>query len=485
MAYRSLPGESVCEATVAEAVPDRLTRAFDFAAAALGVLVCAALAFLAVNEPWVSDDFSVALVVQEHPGLWDTVSHWYQTWTGRFSTSALVWLAVQIRPVYGVVIWLGLLLLVVLTFALPMGRFPRATKADLSVLGLVMTTYWFGLPALEETVFWTTGSVVYLWPTVAALLFLYQYRRWDPAAEAPRRGPVPSAMLVVAVFALGVFVGASQEQVLVACGFYLVLMAWRASRARQARNIPAHLWAGAVGLVVAGFVSITAPGNAERLSAVPDQNLPETLLASTKYAVHILVDWLPPMMPWLLCFLLLAIPVARTAGHAAAENGRALSEWWVWVLLGLSTAGTLMLHPYFAAERTAMILAVFLVVAAISLQEAGGSEPAVQQFPLAAASAVLCLFLAITAGDVMLSGWQARELRLGQLEREQRVVLLKEAGERNLTLAPLRHDALRRGVIWNDGTTDATFWINQLVASWYGVDSVVIAEGAPQGALGP
>ncbi len=85
----------------------------------------------------------------------------------------------------------------------------------------------------------------------------------------------------------------------------------------------------------------------------------------------------------------------------------------------------------------------------------------------------------------MLSGWQARELRLGQLEREQRVVLLKEAGERNLTLAPLRHDALRRGVIWNDGTTDATFWINQLVASWYGVDSVVIAEGAPQGALGP
>ncbi|MRS12163.1 MAG: hypothetical protein EG823_03720 [Actinobacteria bacterium] len=468
-------------ATVVDSAAGRVGYLVDRFAAAAAVFALSALGFLALNEPWVSDDFSGALFLKEHPGLWDTVSTGYLTWTGRFASSAFSWLACQIRPVYGIVIWSGLLLLVVMTFALARGRLPRPQRADLYVLAVVLASYWFGLPAIEETVFWTSGSVVYLWPAVAALSFLYLYRRLDSDVEPQKRpGAVATGASVLGMLVLGVVVGASQEQVLAASLLYVALLAWRAARSGRLRRIPVRFWAGAGGLVAAGAVSLAAPGNSQRLEAIPAESMLRALVESAKYTVHILVDWLPPLMPWLACLALLAVPVTVIGqiGVRAASPRRLLSRWWVWALLGVSTVVTMMVHPYFAAERTVMFLGVFLVVAAVSLMGEATRGTILERLPARTASGVVCLLLVIVAGDAALSGWQARELRLGQLEREQRVAELKEQGVRDITLASLTNDLPRRGVMWGDGTTDETFWINGILADWYGVDSVVIADEA-------
>lgn len=461
--------------------PDRATRVFDRLALSLSVLVCAALAFLAVNEPWVSDDFSGALFLKEHPGLWETVSYGYQTWTGRFAGSAFSWMAMQVRPVYGIGIWLGLLALVVLTFALARGRFPRARRSDLYVLCLLLLAYWYGLPALEETIFWTAGSLVYLWPALAVLLFLYPYRRWDPEAVPARASVMREVALALGMLLLGVFVGGSQEQVLVAGVLYLFVLALRAARSGKLRRIPAHFYSGALGLVAAGAISLAAPGNSARLDVTPSEGLLQTAIAAAKYVVHILVDWMPPMTPWLLCLALLAIPVTGVLRNTK-EEGRTpaslRSDWWLWVLLGLATVSTLFVRPYFAAERTVMFLAVFLAVGAVSLQTGSRTTSVLERLPALAASAALCLLLLVTVGDVALSGWQARSLRLGQQERAEDVARQKQEGLRDIVVAPLTDDVPRRGVMWGDGTADKAFWINGILASWYEVDSVVVSGGA-------
>ncbi|MBN1192599.1 MAG: hypothetical protein JXA36_02750 [Coriobacteriia bacterium] len=457
----------------------RLLPVIDRIAVALSALACAALAFLALNEPLVSDDFSGAIILRQHPGLWDVVSSGYTSWSGRFSASAFSWLAMQVRPAYGIVIWSGLILLMVMTFALARGRLPCARRADLYVMGLLLSACWLGMPAMEETIFWASGSFVYLWPAVATLVFLYQYRRWD-AKSAPRSpGALQATAAVVAMVLLGVWVGASQEQMLVASVLFLAVHATRAVRAGRLWSMPVHLYAGAFSLVLAGAASLMAPGNSVRLAQVPDEGLWLTLIAAAKYLVHVFVEWLPPYAPWLLCLALLAVPVALAGRHGderPARSSASVGDWWLWTLLGLATMSPFLVRPYFGAERTVMFCAVFLTVAVISLGNDGEQERVLNRLPALVTSAVLGLLLLAVSCDIGLSGWQARELRLGQEKRSAAIEAQKRDGIRDVAVVRLTDDEPRRGVIWSDGSADRDFWLNTIMADYYEVDSIVVTD---------
>lgn len=446
-------------------------RVFDAFARTFGATMLAAVAFLALNEPWVSDDFNNAVFVREHPGFWDAMVGGYQTWSGRFASTAFSWLAIQMRPVYGIVIWLGFVLLVVMTFALARGRMPRAQRSDLYVLGLLLAAYWFGLPAIEETVFWASGSPVYLWPAVATLLFLYPYRRWDPKLQESRQGPLGLIASAAMMFLLGAWVGGSQEQVLVACLVFVGIVGFRTLREGALRRLPGHLYAGVAGLVLAGAVSLLAPGNTARLGAVPAMNVVETLIADVKYLAHIAVDWLPALVPWLLCIALLAVPLSRRA-----PSPRGSSAWWVWSLLGLASIAPLLWNPYFGAERTVMYLAVFLAVAAVSLSADEDAPRAGAIVPAQAASAMIALVLLVGTCDVVLSGLQARDLRAGQQQRAEIIAQQKAEGGVDVSVPRLTDETPRRGVAFGDGTADGSFWLNQILASYYGVNTLVVKE---------
>lgn len=99
-------------------------------------------------------------------------------------------------------------------------------------------------------------------------------------------------------------------------------------------------------------------------------------------------------------------------------------------------------------------------------------------------SLALCVILLSATADVGLSGWQAWTLRRGQLRRAEYVAAQKADGILDVTVAPLSAETPRRGVIWNDGTADPDFWVNGLMAGWYGVNSVVV-DGVPGSDAGP
>ncbi len=453
-------------------VPARIA---DRIALASGGALAFALAFLALSQPWVSDDFSNAVFARSHPALWDYVASGYTTWTGRFASSVFFWLTQQVRPAYGAVIWLGIMLLVVLTFALARGRFPRFARADLYVVGFLAVAYWYGLPAIEETVFWTAGSAVYLWPAIAGLAFLYTYRRWAGGAGGGVSEGLPRGAAVVGMFALGVSVGGSQEQLLVACVLFLGILGFRVTRAGGLARVPAHLWAGAVGLVTAGAISLAAPGNRIRLEAVPDFGLVGTAIAAVKFLIHMGLEWLPPMAPWLVCLALLAVPLTRSSDEVRSAPA-IRSDWWVWALLGLATVSLFLVKPYFGAERTVVFVAIFLAVAAISLVSDDGSERVLGRIPAPVASAVIALLLLVATGDVALSGLQARSLTVGQRARAEEIARQKEAGITDVVVRPITTEIPRRGVIWGDGTADPAFWVNGVMAGWYEVSTIVVAD---------
>lgn len=474
--------------------PDRFVRLADAAALALGAALCIALAFLALSQPWVSDDFTNATFIRDNPGLAESVSFYYRTWTGRFSSSALTWFAAKIRPAYGALLWSAILGLVVMTFALARGRMPRIGRADLSTLALVLVAYWFGMPAIEETFFWATGSTVYLWPALLTLVFLYPYRRavaeGFSAAEGRRSAVAPA----LAMFTLGVWVGASQEQVLAGCIAFLAIVGVRAARSKVVWRLPAHLYAGAIGLVAAGAVSLAAPGNGQRLTEVPSAGVLATAVASAKYLTHIAVDWLPPLVPWSLCLGLLTIPATAAIGHQRAAigdgparaTGRRLPDAAVWLVTGIATIAPLMLQPYFGAQRTIMFLAVFLVVASMSFRASDDTARIINSLPRGIASAALSVVLLTALGSVALSGWQARGLKVAQ---ERRAVLVRQQkleGVTEVRVPRLTDETPRRGVIWGDGAPDPSYWVNGVMAGWYGVESLVVTDEVVQGGgVGP
>lgn len=466
---------------------DRQLRVLDRLMVLLLLSLASALGFLALNRPWVSDDFYNAVVLRQHPGLWDYVSHWYSGWSGRFSASAFSWVAQQTRPGHGILTWIGLLLLVVMTFAVARARLPRTTRADLQVLSVLSVAYWYGLPAIQESVFWASGSTAYLWPAVFGLFFVYQYRRWDAgtASATPRglRG-VPG---VAGMLLLGVWVGGFQEQVLVACILLLALLGVRIVRSHQIARVPARLCAGALGLLAGGAMSLGAPGNGVRLDAVPDAGLWETVVGALKFVVHLTVEWLPPLVPWLLCLLLLAVPIVRSRtdqGGRVVSDGSVRSDWWVWLLLGLATITPFLVRPFFGAERTSLFIAVFLAVAALSLGN-GEQKSLIDRLPASTAVAVMCVVLFVTTASVGLSGWQAYTLTRGQKERAGLVVQAKREGVLDVVVPAITDETPRRGVIWGDGSPDAGFYVNQLMASYYGVNTITVTDTpeAPTGSV--
>lgn len=130
------------------------------------------------------------------------------------------------------------------------------------------------------------------------------------------------------------------------------------------------------------------------------------------------------------------------------------------------------------AERTVMFVAVFLAVAAISLGTQT-AERLIDRVPALVASAAIALLLLIATGDVALSGLQARSLTAGQRARAEEIVRQKEAGIVDVTVVPITTDAPRRGVIWGDGTADPAFWVNDVMAGWYEVSTITVADALP------
>ena len=144
----------------------------DAAAVVLFAAVVLGLVLLSVRSPFHADDYSILVMMRDHSFLGVLVDS-YMTWSGRLLPLVLLNAALQAPLVWGVANGAALMALVVLTFAVAMGRWPRKVRRDMQTIAVLLAAYWFALPAIGETVFWRTGAAVYLWPLWLMLLFVF------------------------------------------------------------------------------------------------------------------------------------------------------------------------------------------------------------------------------------------------------------------------------------------------------------------------
>jgi hypothetical protein len=433
------------------------------------------VAALSFRQPLSADDFTNSLVLREDPGLLGFVAHYYAAWTGRVTGMALLWFALTYRAAFALLNGAAFAALAWLTAAVGLGRVPALRTRDVDIVAFVAVAYWFGLPAIAESVLWVTGSVTYLWSAVLMLTFALPYRLAVGAERhaGARRWSVELA-LMVPMIALGAVAGASQELVVAALLVVLVAFAAHAVRSKSVKRIGLHLWAGAAGLLGGAAASFLAPGNAVR--STTSGNHASSLLGSlaqfVTYIAKAFASYLPRMYPWLLCALVVAIPLAIVSGAPRAAVTTRRRFWAVWTVAGLAALAPFVFAPgvaLLAGARTCVFSATLFTVAAVSLL----ADPAtlLERIPRRWTDIAVCVLLAVALVEVAGSLQVAGSIRAQVAQRETYIAAQKTRGVRDVVVAPLAQRPYRT-VYYVDIEADPMHWLNVGLSKWYGLDSI-------------
>lgn len=439
----------------------------DAAAVALCAAVVLGLMLLSFKSPLGADDFWFLNSIRDHPFLGDYLMHWYTGWFGRLTPATLNYLAPRYPLFWGVANGAAFAALVVMTFSIAMGRWPRIVRRDMQVLAVLLAAYWFALPVIGETVFWRAGATNYLWSAWLILLFLYPYRRWmSSAAATTDHRRVHRVAVSIGWFAFGFVVGCSHEQLIVALCALLVVFAVKV-RQRGLRAVPVVLLAGVAGAALGAAALVLAPGNEVRLAsgAVLSLTLLQRALGFRAYLATAILRWFPPLIPWLLCVLVAAVPLVKS-GH---DNARRPGAWWIWGLAGVATLAPFVLTPgLVSGERTFFFMTVFLTVSVLSLA-ADGERRALDFLPRTATSIVLAGLMLIVLASVAVNVRGTLHIATALEEREQSIVAQKARGVEDLVVPPIVPAYPYRAITFFDLTGDPAHFINAFSAEWYGV----------------
>jgi hypothetical protein len=272
-----------------------------------GILVV--FAVLALFASPSADDFCYAVKARDL-GFLSAQREWYTTWSGRYTTSALVSVGTlhTIDGAYGSAAVLAIVATLAAFFALVSGvigrRQPLSVRVAVSMAGTVL--FLAGLPDIAQTIYWATGSLAYQSGNVALLLLV------AVLARVERRGRLawPVSLLVVALAgALAVFAVGTNEATLICTVAVLASGAVVAGRyGRKSRFV----WAALVGIAVAASVlSLAAPGNRARAATLASDPLlrPPWGLAAILYIPWVVLRlgyWLSNVAIWASAFLVVA-----------------------------------------------------------------------------------------------------------------------------------------------------------------------------------
>lgn len=121
-----------------------------------------------------ADDFSYMLVAKNE-GFWTAQKIWYQTWTGRFSSTFFQTLFGLMSGDTGKIALFSALTFTGLIFALIIfyKRFLNLKFSEVILYILASATFvllYVLTPNKSETWYWLTGSVTYLWPLIFFIL---------------------------------------------------------------------------------------------------------------------------------------------------------------------------------------------------------------------------------------------------------------------------------------------------------------------------
>jgi hypothetical protein len=435
--------------------------------ATLGVMV------LSYLQPISADDYGNALQISRTSGYFDYVRSYYLAWTGRVTGVSIIRFGLAHRPAFAAANGLGFAALAYLTVMLGLGRWPKGSRRDLLVVALVFAAYWFGLPAISETVFWVTGSATYLWSALLMLVFAVPYRLWLGVGTSPS-APV-RAITGLWLVALGIVCGMTHELVVAALALLIasfVAHAWRTGRLRQ---IPFELWLGMPALAAGTALMLMSPGNVARAQTRAAGSPLGDALAFGLYMGKTLGSYLPRLYPWLLLLIIASVPVCALASQSYRRP--ALRPWIVWITAGLATLAPFILQPQIAlaaGARTNLFAAVLFTVGAVSLLSSSHPPRLLDALPQRQSVMFVGLLLCVVLVELGGSMQVARSIGAQVRERDGRIAESIAGGRRDVAVVPLAQKPYRT-VYYVDIETDPGYWLNRRVADFYGLNSIRLA----------
>ena len=123
-------------------------------------------------HPYVGDDYDYLESISKYPNLIEYFNYWYFNWTGRFSQLFMsFWLFSD--DLFLKIYKACLIPLYLITFYFFLKNILNVNIKFLSIdFTILFICLWFIYPAINETIFWISGSINYLFPLIFSIFYL-------------------------------------------------------------------------------------------------------------------------------------------------------------------------------------------------------------------------------------------------------------------------------------------------------------------------
>ena len=444
---------------------------------------------------YIADDFCTAAKVQE-VGFWQSQLFWYAQWTGRYGYNGVLailemagpWV-VQLLPGLTIAAWTWIL---AWTYRAGLMMNRREHPLSARFLPLAWSSLTIGAtvllaPNVYQSLYWQTGLVNYALPIVLLTLQAWLVIQ-GRAADTTRR--TRRTMVAVIVGLVALLSAAFSETYLIAQGLlYLVGFAWLGWSGRTMHR-PKEWWragAGLAGTLIAASVVVVAPGNAIRMSFMPERvGWLDTIFSAARYSAAFVYRTASTHTMALVLLAVVSAAIGARWGLALPKGQPPVGLRWK-LIAGAALGGllifALMLPSAYAVGAYPVDRALISTTYILVLLVLGGGS-LVGRLACASERRTLSIIVRrwVPVILVLSATWWAvaairetlplvRDARDYAAQWDRRRTTVEEArrtGVQAIVLNPLPHI----GTLGEVGE-DPSDWVNACFASYYGLDEVV------------
>lgn len=436
------------------------------------------IAFFVINyfTPALADDFyymrhlgfGLSEEINSLSVLVRSITAFYKSWGGRFIGYALMVFFNIIPPVvFDLLNSLAYVLLVYLIYKIcNLGK-----KSNLKLFLLVNIFIWLFVPDYGQVMFWTAGSANYLYPAIFALLVLLIFRKYTLESG----NYFKSIWWVVPALLLGFIAGAGMENIsggmIVILTLYIIYF-----YKKKEKKIPLNLAIVSLytGCIIGFLVLFFAPGNSARAGAQESVGFIFKCFIACYYWIFFGLGIFMVMLVLVWCGYKKFFTIKRSE----------MAQSYIYYIASILSAFCLILTPTIA-ERAWFISTVYGVVAAGMLfasaddrqkEELEKNSKKISSVKMISFIITVCgcIFCLVSIADTAICSY---EMHKQSVQRGEYILEQRAAGNMDISVPiisykyPFRskHDALS-GL--SDITEDSSYWINQALAGYYGVNTI-------------
>lgn len=331
-------------------------------------------------------------------------------------------------------------------------------KNSISLYIGIHVMIWLCVPDYGQVMFWMSGSSNYLWPSVPILLMLYIYRKYT----LMQGEYVKSLIYILPLFVLGFLAGIAMENM--SAGMVVIVTMHLLYYKKKRWKIHIPILAGYAGALLGFACLFFAPGNQVRAG----MDTETTLSIPFKFFI---ISYYWVTFAGGLCIIWLVLYWLNRHRQKEVVSIPYVS--------GAIVSAYCMLAAPSSPERTWYIVCVFLIIAVGILYRSFEFDKSRLQHEIIA---IICtgtvIFLCVAMADTVL---YSREISVQTQIREKYILEQKENGNLDITTKVISHQypfrAKHDGLTGlSDITSDADYWINQGIADYYGINSIMGVE---------